>query len=139
MNSYTFSVSLRINHPSRDLGYMTSELGMVPSTSWIAGDDRKTPKGTVLGGKRTNSYWVARLNEEEESSEAWQIEDFLEHWFNELLPHADTLSEIHNSGGNVIIYISLYSGRNFGVILNPKLLAKFGTSNFEIQLDMYPE
>ncbi|MCU7830639.1 MAG: hypothetical protein KZQ85_16395 [Candidatus Thiodiazotropha sp. (ex Myrtea sp. 'scaly one' KF741663)] len=60
--------------------------------SWIAGEERKTPKGTLLGGKRDNSYWVTRITEEETDSETWQLEDCLEKVYSKITPKLNKLN-----------------------------------------------
>ncbi len=139
MNTYSFIISLRAKHPSDDLSFMGKIFNRKPRVSWIAGDDRKTPKGTLLGGKRENSYWVTRLTEEETNSETWQLEDFIEKIYIELSPKLKSLQSFFNSGGRLELYISLYSSRNFGVIFCPSLLTRLGSANIELQLDIYPE
>ena len=139
MNLYSFTISLRAKHPADDLGDMSNTFNRLPSVSWVAGEDRKTPKGTPLGGKRDNSYWVTRITEEETSSEAWQLEDFLEKIYNEISPKLNGLKAFFESDGRLELYVSLYGARNFGIILSPDLLARLGTASIELQLDIYPE
>lgn len=138
MHSYTFIVSLRANHPKDDLSFLTTLLSRRPSTSWVAGDNRKTPKGTHLGGVRSNSYWVTTLTEEETCSETWQIEDFLEHCLAELAPHSKALEAFIHSGGSLVFYVSLYGARNFGLILSPDLMSRLAKAQIELDLDIYP-
>ncbi|MBT3041008.1 MAG: hypothetical protein KUF77_15445 [Candidatus Thiodiazotropha sp. (ex Lucina aurantia)] len=110
-----------------------------PSTSWVAGDERKTPKGTSIGGTRTNSYWVARLTEEETDSETWQLEDYLEKIYKEISTKVESLASFFDSGGRLELSVSLFGARNFGLVLSPDLLSRLGTSKIELLLDIYPE
>jgi hypothetical protein len=138
MHTYTFIASLRANHPRDDLSFLTNLLRRQPTTSWVAGDSRKTPKGTQLGGIRSNSYWVTTLTEEETCSETWQVEDFLENCLIELAPHSKALEVFIQSGGRLVFYVSLYGARNFGLILSPDLMSRLAKSKFELDLDIYP-
>ena len=110
-----------------------------PKVDWVAGDERKTPKAMPLGGKRDNSYWVTRINEEETDSETWQLEDYLEKAYSEITPKLGKLKAFFVSGGRLEFYVSLYGARNFGLIFSPDLLARLGAANIELQLDIYPE
>lgn len=139
MHPYTFMISLRAKHPKDDLSFMSELFEKEPKVSWVAGDDRKTPKGTPLGGKRDNSYWVTRITEEETDSETWQLEDYLEKVYIEITPKLDKLKAFFVSGGRLELYVSLYGARNFGLILSPDLLARLGAESIELQLDIYPE
>ena len=138
MHPYTFIISLRAKHPKDDLLFLTDLLGMQPRTSWLAGESRCTPKGTELGGTRPNSYWVARLTEEETDSETWQLEDFIEQSLEKLSPHSEILEKFVKSGGTLEFYVSLYGARNFSLIMPPNLLSRLGAAHIELQLDVYP-
>ncbi len=138
MHPYSFIVSLRAHHPKDDLAFLSTLLNLQPSTSWVAGDDRKTPKGTQLGGTRPTSYWVAGLTEKETNSELWQLEDFLEQSLAKLAPHSEALDAFTESGGSIEFFISLYGARNFGLIFSPSLLSRISTAKIELQLDVYP-
>ena len=139
MYPYTFVISLRAKHPKDDLSFMSELFEKQPKVSWVAGDERKTPKGTPIGGSRTNSYWVARLTEEETDSETWQLEDYLEKIYKEISPKLDSLVSFLESGGRLELYVSLFGARNFGLVLSPDLLSRLGTAKVELQLDIYPE
>lgn len=138
MHPYSFIVSLRAYHPKDDLAFIASLLGLQPFTSWISGDERKTPKGTSIGGFRSNSYLAVRLTEEETSSDVWQLEDFLEQCLLKVSIHADALSVFHNSGGTLAFFVSLYGARNYGFTFCPSLLSRLASANVELQLDIYP-
>ncbi|MET0071234.1 MAG: hypothetical protein ABW096_14450 [Candidatus Thiodiazotropha sp.] len=118
---------------------MDKLFGKQPEVSWVAGEERKTPKGTSIEGKRSNSYWVSRLTEEETHSDAWQLEDCLEKIYKEISPKMASLETFLDSGGRLELYVSLYGSRNYGLILNPDLLAGLGAAGIELQLDIHPE
>jgi hypothetical protein len=138
MHPYTFIISLRASHPTADLELVTNLLGRQPNVSWVAGDERKTPKGTLLGGVRENSYWVTRLTEEETGSESYQLEDLLEKYLSEVSVHAKELGDFVQSGGRLEFFVSVYGDRNFGLIFSPGLLSRLGAAHIELQLDVYP-
>lgn len=138
MHPYSFIISLRAKHPTDDLLFLTDLLGMQPSTTWLAGEPRCTPKGTELGGTRLNSYWASRLTEEETDSETWKLEDLSEQSLEKLYPHFVILEKFVNSGGTLEFYVSLYGARHFGIIMPPSLLARLAEAHIELQLDVYP-
>ena len=139
MHNYSYIISLRAKHPKDDLAFMSELFEKQPRVSWVAGEDRKTPKGTSIGGNRTNSYWVTRLTEEETDSDTWQLEDYLEKIYEEISPKIELLASFLESGGRLELYVSLYGGRNFGFIFSPDLLSRLGKAKFELLLDIYPE
>ncbi len=138
MHPYSFVVSLRANHPTRELSFLTEVVKLQPQYSWSAGDARATSKGTALGGIRKESYWSAPITLKETSSEEWQLEDVLEQSVNELLSQASQLEDFFNTGGSLNYFIGLYGARNYGLIFSPDLMAKLSKARVELQLDMYP-
>ena len=50
LNAYFFVVSLRATHPTLPLDFLSELLCLKGDIEWAAGEARKTPKGTVLGG-----------------------------------------------------------------------------------------
>lgn len=138
MHPYSFTISLRANHPTSDLSFLSALLKLEQKHGWAVGDERKTPKGTSLGGIRLESFWAASITLEETSSEVWQLEDLLERSVNKLIAHKKQLREFFETGGSMHYFVGLFGARNFGVVLSPSLMAKLSRSNLELQLDVYP-
>lgn len=138
MHPYSYIVSLRVSHPRDDLSYVSTEFNLEPEHLWQAGEERKTPKGTTLGGARAESYWVARLTDKETHSESWRLEDFLDDWLARLSGHEKFTHHILSGGGRIVFYVSLYGSRNFGVELSPRLLGRLAEAKVNLMLDVYP-
>ena len=138
MHPYSFIVSLRANHPKQDLAFLAELLQMNRRHGWTAGDERVTPKGTSLGGARSQSYWSARVTAEETSSEEWQLEDVLNKSVEELEKHKDELLEFFATGGTMNYFIGLYGLRNYGLVFAPHLMSRLARAGVELQLDVYP-
>ena len=138
MNPYSFIVSLRANHPSRDISFLSNIFLLDRRHGWTAGDERKTPTGTLLGGTRKESYWSARVTTEETSSEEWQLEDILDRSIAEVLSHESELAEFFATGGAMNYFIGLYGVRNYGLVFPLALMNKLAKAKVELQLDVYP-
>lgn len=138
MHPYTFRVSLRANHPSSDLFFLSELFGLNRRHGWTVGDDRVTSKGTPLGGVRNESYWSAHVTEDETSSEEWQLEDILERSVTEVLDRGPKLFEFFSTGGTLNYFIGLYGTRNYGLNFSPELMSKLARAKIELQLDVYP-
>ena len=142
MHPYTYRVSLRLTHPQADL----RELGALVeeqaghSGGWRAGDPRVTPKGTVLGGVRNESYWTTRLTRDHEprNSQDEDLETFLERQLDRLAPQAESLARFNQDGGRAMLFIGLFCTANSGLILSPALMAKAAALGIELGLDIYP-
>ena len=138
MHPYSFIVSLRANHPTRDLDFLSELLQMNRRHGWTAGDERVTPKGTSLGGTRAQSYWSSRVTAEETSSEEWQLEDILNKSITQLEQHKEELQEFVATGGTMNYFIGLYGMRNYGLVFTPALMSRLARAGVELQLDVYP-
>jgi len=59
--SNSYSVSLQVWHPDANPESIKAGIGLPASRSWEAGDQRTTPKGTVLNGTYRESYCLFDL------------------------------------------------------------------------------
>lgn len=105
---------------------------------WVAGEQRQTQKGTLLGGIRRESYWCASVTTEEVSSEVWQLEDILHKSVSQVLTLRDQLTEHFETGGSMNYFVALYGLRNYGLIFTPELMGNLSRARIELQLDVYP-
>jgi hypothetical protein len=138
MHPYSFTISLRADHPSRELSFLAEVLKLGRRFGWTVGDASATPKGTALGGTRRESYWTAPVTVEETSSEECQLEDVLERSVDGLLSQASQLQEFFDTGGSMNYFIGLFGVENYGLVFSTKLMAKLSKARIELQLDVYP-
>jgi len=138
MQPYRYCVSLRITHPSIDPNEITLALGRKPVGQWRAGELRISPKGTILGGIRKESFWRCHPHEEHRlSSQAQYLEDYLKLLTDELEQFEDFLSSITSTGGRIEYFVGLFSENNIGNVFSSSLLKKIGTLNIDLSLDIY--
>lgn len=137
MQRYSYILDLRIWHPTLDPDLVSRTLGLEPQTNWRAGDSRKTPKGTLLEGVRSEGYWSTNpfSYRWRESTDA-QIEDALEELVAFLEPHRDFLRGI-SQGGTIRVWVSSQSNRNFAFELTPNMLARLASLGATFVHDVY--
>lgn len=137
MKLYSHILDLRIWHPTLDPDTVTHTLGIEPQHAWRAGDPRRTPKGTVLGGTRSTGYWAANPFDYgwRDSTDAL-VEDALEELVTYLEPHREFLSELAQNG-EVRIWASTSSNRNYTLDLAPSMLARIASLGASITHDVY--
>ncbi|RYD14264.1 MAG: DUF4279 domain-containing protein [Lysobacteraceae bacterium] len=137
MQIYSHVLNLRLWHPTLDPDLVTRTLGLEPQIAWRAGDSRKTPKGTLLEGVRSEGYWSADPFSYgwRESADA-QIEDALEELITLLEPHRDFLQGV-TQGGFVRVWVSSHSNRNFSLELSPGMLARLASLGATFVHDVY--
>ena len=137
MQLYSHILDLRISHPSLNPDEVTRTLGIEPQHAWRAGDPRQTPKGTSLTGIRTTGYWAANP-----FSYGWRIstdalvEDALEELLTFLEPHRDFLIKL-SKDGNLRIWASTSSNRNYTLDLGPSLLSHIASLGATFIHDVY--
>ena len=122
MNPYTYVISLRVKHPSRELSYLESLLELKTKGTWVVGEQRQTPKGNILEGTYPESYWYSALTNENESSENISIETSLEEWTNKLSTHRAEFNRITNEGGTIEYFVWVYCDKNLGIEISPDLM-----------------
>ena len=138
MTPYSFVVSLRAEHPTRDLAFLSALLAIAPHYGWAKGDERLTPQGKSLGEQRSQSYWSARITAQETSSDDERLDDFLNKSLDELEAHKSELQAFIASGGSVNYFVSLFGAQNFGLTFAPALLQRLASAGIELQLDVFP-
>lgn len=137
MQLYSYILDLRIWHPKLDPDVVTRTLAIEPHLAWRAGDPRRTPKGTLLGGVRAEGSWCANPFSYgwRESTDAL-VEDALEELVTYLEPHAPFLQEI-GEGGGVRIWLSSQSSRNYALDLSPCMLGRLASLGATLVHDVY--
>jgi hypothetical protein len=139
VNPYRYAVSLRLWHPSRDLSGATKALGFKPARVAKSGEKRQTPKGVSLPGTWRESYWLAKLTPSKGiRSKETELERFLSKVLKRLMPRRAYISRIRASGGRAELFVGLFGGRNFGIELDPELLAQASRVGVALSLDVYP-
>jgi hypothetical protein len=139
MQSYTFSVALRIWHPNIDPSAISSVLGMEAKYSAKVGAQRMTPKGHLLSGTHQESYWHSDpFMRGEYTSTDDLAEDVLAEVLSCLLPHKEFLLSLLAQGARLHLQIASFSMRNYAFELSPQLLAQCGSLGLSLVHDVYP-
>jgi hypothetical protein len=139
VNPYQFRISLRANHPTKALSFMTELLGLAPGRQWTSGDPRSAPDGTPLDGVYTESYWTARLlgGVIKDSTEQ-SLDEALQSILETLSPHSAFLRDFQQAGGSFYLFIGIFGPKNFGLELSSELMSALGEAGLTIGLDVYP-
>ena len=104
----SFSVSLRVRHPSLDPDIITGTLGITPEHFWGCGEPRRSVSGAKLGGQHRETYWSATLPEPLGQS-GWHIEPatLLARHVIQLKRHRTFFERIRGEGGEACLTIEL--------------------------------
>ena len=113
-----FVVSLRLKHPTLELGSLCKTMGMKPNILWSAGEPRRTPKGLYLGGVRDNSYANCRINPVNKSSP----DKLIEHALLSMTSNKVIYREFIDSGGTSEFYVAIFSEEGMAFLINTQLV-----------------
>ncbi len=139
MKKYSYSIQLRIWHPTEHPDVFTKILQIEPNKISAVGEPRRTPKGRILKGNYKESYWWGNpLNIRGYSSSDTCAEDSLSKVIEHLAPHASFFETICNEGGKVLLEIYSYGEDNYAFVFPPKLLTRCANANLSLVLDVYP-
>ena len=139
MQKYSYSIQLRIWHPSEHPDVFTKILQIKPNRMFVVGAPRLTPKGGVLEGNYKESYWWGYpLNIRGYSSSETCAEESLSEVIEYLEPHSSLFRKICNEGGRVLLEVCSHGESNYAFIFPPELLKKCATANLSLVLDVYP-
>jgi uncharacterized protein DUF4279 len=135
MGSARYKLWLRIKHPSRDLSAFCMDLGLVPAIVWNVGDQRRTPKGTMLPGQRQSSYCSIHFDDAEQSSLLEKMNSVL----SMLKPHRSSIVEIDLSGGKVSFSIGWFSTDDSGQTVDWRILSAIADLRISLDTSVYCE
>jgi hypothetical protein len=124
-----FDVQLFIVHPTLSPGEISAELGLAASHSHCVGQQRVTPKGTLLVGNYPDTRW--RFSERYETDGQWfaaKITVLVER----LVPHRDFLRRLAATGGRSDIIVQFLGDGYFGDSIPRSTLAKL----IDLELDL---
>jgi len=67
-----------------------------------------------------------------------ELERFLAKVLKRLVPRRAYISRIRASGGRAELFVGLFGSKNFGIELDPELLAQASRAGVALSLDVYP-
>ncbi|MBR0784207.1 DUF4279 domain-containing protein [Bradyrhizobium iriomotense] len=132
MNRYRAQLSLKLTHPTRDLSDVCKALGLEPNRIWKKGDERRTPKGSLLGGKCNSSYCSIELPSSRKSL-AKQIEIALKRF----TPHGAVLRRLSSTGGTVSLAVGWFLDEHSGELLGNDLLLALTRLRISLEFHVY--
>ena len=138
MHPYTYSITLRVKHPKRSLSFLEGVFNLKAQREWDIGEQRTTPKGNILEGKHTESYWCASLENRKKSKQE-SVEKSLEKWTEILSAYKSEINNICTEGGTVEYFVWLYCNENMGFEINSKLMANISGLKVNLAVVCDPE
>ena len=136
MNSYQYTISLRLEHPSANPADFTSALGLTPSRCWLVGEPRSTAKGRPMKGTYAESFWTVTLAEGQwpEMALPAVISDLLD----QLAARKDFFRQLRAEGGKAEFFVGWFFDGQSGDVFSCDLLARMADLKIDLSLDVYP-
>jgi hypothetical protein len=130
----TGRVSLRFIHPTHDLNFLTSALGLPCRNSWVAGTPRTTLKGEPLPGVYRNSAWTSG----QDFSITKGFVGPVMYLVGKLIQYRKIVEDIVQSGGTSSIYIQLAGAKNNGGTIKSQTLKILGELGVDLEIEVFP-
>jgi hypothetical protein len=139
MSDYEFTMSLGIRHPHVDPAEITRALGIEPQHVWRAGEPRRNPDGSELGGSYRESYWMGRLMAQPQlASDHVGVESELLRVLAQLRRSFEFLQALKTEGGVAELHVSLFAREDFRLELLPESLSLLGRLGLTVALEIKP-
>lgn len=134
MNRQRTQLSVRLQHPTRDLSRVCDVLGLKPKRIWKKGDERTTPKGTKLGGVYESSFCYFDVGRVSREPLPKQIDTALKL----LEPHRSTLRRLNSSGGKISFFVGWFLDDSImGEEFDARLLERMARLRIALDLSIY--
>lgn len=138
MQNYTFKILIRIWHPTIDPKIISDSLNIEPNRTCTSGEQRSTPKGTLLDGVYSETYWYTDpYNRGECASTDYLVEDLIEETVSLLEPHISFMHKLIDDGGRIHLQVSTYGDRNYAIELSPSMLQRLSSLKISYVQDVY--
>lgn len=126
-------VSLRIEHPNLRPEAISNALGLVPKWSRAVGEVRKTPKGQLLEGINSETYWLHEFDipkdEDTERSLAMVVDTLREKKI--------AFQQLSKSGATHELSVGIFLEKDTGLDLNHSLLGCLADIDVSLSLSIY--
>jgi hypothetical protein len=132
-SAFSYSVSLRVRHPTMDLKVMTDHLHMEPAHSWTAGDPRRSQTGAALGGQHRDSYWSAPLPAQMTGPNTMPLELFFSQQVIQLSRHREFLCKLQKDGAEASLLVELSPVANASLTFSAATARKLADMNIEVE------
>lgn len=133
MSVLTVNVSLRFFHPSASADVIQKQIGLEPRFSRSAGDPRPAREGEekqFYECTYVSMPLVRKVNVE--------LDEEIARWCDFLLPKAEFIGSILDTGGRAELYISVFIEGLGGFELDREVLSKVQGLGLGLAVEIYP-
>ena len=135
MNEGSLSLSVRLWHPSMDPRLISAAMGVDPVAIHAAGQPRKSPSGTSLGGEYAQTYWAYKLADRKDADFARAIE-FANTWLSQ---RSTFISELSKSGGRMEYFVTIATNDRLAAELSPFIIGECARLGVQVSIEVFKE
>jgi len=132
-SAFSYSVSLRVRHPTLNLSVLADKLRLEPAHCWTAGELRRSQTGAPLGGNHRDSYWSALLPAQMDGPNSMPLELFFSQQVLQLSRHRDFLSKVQSDGGEISLLVEISPVANASLTFSSATARKLADLNIEVE------
>ncbi len=133
MNTESYSMSLRLRHPTESVESLVLDIGVSPIILQSLGEQRQTLSGTLLEGVYEQSYCNYNLARRKPG----YFVDELEQWIVRLEDFRDIFSKIKRENGRIDIYVGVFVESTGGFMLSSKAMISLGSLGIDLDVEYY--
>lgn len=128
-----FAISLRIEHPTLRHEAIAQALALKPAVGYSVGEQRKTPKGTLLEGVNRKSYCCFDLL----PKQGGDVADGIESLLLRLDPHASYFQKLTQEGGKAELFVGFFPEEIGGFTLRTQDTANLARLSLDLSVEVY--
>ena len=130
-----YQARILIKHPSIDPKLISDVLDLKPDICWKYGEERKTPKGTILPGTHKMSVWSHSFRVLGRKNFSQSIKDIIDLFENNKL----FIENISISGGSVELIIDIPGDINVGDTIKYSDLFRICNLRVNLGFEVFPD
>ena len=131
---FRYVLLFSIRHSQMSPSQISKKLGITPTYSWNAGDQRVTPAGTKLSGVYPSSLWSVA----ERVSGNRSFFDSLNNIIGKIEKCSDFFLHVSDTGGKVSLIVQLAGDVNLGDELSYESMSRLARLRISLGVEVFP-
>lgn len=133
MTETMFTVSLRVEHPTYGHEAIAKALTLKPTFGYSVGEQRKTPKGSLLEGVNKKTYCCFDLLPKQAGDFTGGIRQLIPR----LNPHASYFQKLTQEGGRAELFVGVFTEETSGFTLSIQDMMTLVNLFLELSVEVY--
>ncbi len=131
--SISYTISLRVSHPSASAVDISEALGMTPRIAQTVGNERRTPQGQKLQGHYDRTYLTTTLI----PKTSGDFIDGISKALDAVAPRAGHIRTLLDTEGYCELFVGVFSDDNIDYLLGVPEMKRLVEFNLAMRIDCY--